>query len=86
MSTVSKSLLERLSLRQHRYDIKEKITTEAQNSVKLSKLSSFQTAAVKQATATSGLEAKRSPHKIMKWGWMDARRVAGYVSLHNVLD
>lgn len=50
------------------------------------KPASFQKAAVIQATATLGFAAKSSPHKIMKWGWMDARRVAGYVSLHNVLD
>lgn len=53
-----------LSLRQHRNDIKERITTEAQNSAKSPP--SFQKAAVIQATATSGFAAKSGPHKIME--------------------
>lgn len=69
-----------LSLRKHRNDIKEIITTAAQNLPKLTKPPppSFQKAAVIQSTTTSGFATKSSPRKIMKW--------AGYVSLHNVLD
>lgn len=67
-----------LSLRKYRNDIKERITTAAQNSPKSTKPVSFQKAAVIQSTATSGFATKSSPRKIMKW--------AGYVSLHNVLD
>lgn len=74
------------SLRKDRNDIKERITPAAQNSPKSPEPLSFQEAARIQATATSGFATKSGPRKIMKWGWMDARRVAGYVSLHNVLD